>query len=115
MSGAITRKAVKDVTCEEWGWVAGRVVSFCNLDVTEVFEFGSGVSTRALGLVVGDEEGSDRNMTTNNMYKAPSKNIFISHYLVTYVNNSEMTTQKFLRPETNHWHCLFIFEYFFRS
>ena len=36
MSGYILRKLVKDVACEEWGWVAERVVRFYNLDVTEV-------------------------------------------------------------------------------
>ena len=72
MSGVILRKSVKDVTCEEWEWVAGRVVSLYNLDVTEVAELGSGVSARTLVLVAGAEEVSDRNMMTNEMSKFPS-------------------------------------------
>ena len=109
MGDYISRKAVKDVACEEWGWVARRVVGFCNLDVTGVAEFGSGASARTLGSVARSEEGSDSNMMTNEMSKAPSKSIYIYHNLVTYVNDSEMTTQNFLRPETNHWYCPFAF------
>ena len=55
MSGAILIKLVNYVLCEEWGWFAGKVVSFCNLDVTKVAEFYSVVSARMLGAVVGDE------------------------------------------------------------
>ena len=59
MSVSILRKAVKDVSCNEWGWVDGRVVSLCNLDVTEFTEFGSGIGARTLCAVAGAEEGSD--------------------------------------------------------
>ena len=55
MSGDILIKVLKNVACGEWGWVAGRVVSFYNLDVTKVAELGSGVSGRMLGAVAGDE------------------------------------------------------------
>ena len=55
MSGAILRKVVKEVAFEEQGWVAGRVFRLCNIDVTEVSEFGSGVSTRTLGAIVRAE------------------------------------------------------------
>ena len=88
MSGAIFRKAVKDVACEERGWVAGRVVSFCNLGVTVVAEFGISISARTLGSVLVSEEGSDSNIITNEMYKAPSKSIYIYHHRVTYMNYS---------------------------
>ena len=47
------------------GVVDGRFVSFCNIDVTEVGEFGSNVSKRMLGTVAGDEEVSNRNIITN--------------------------------------------------
>ena len=113
MSGDILEKVVKDVACEQWGWVAGRVVGFFNLDVTEVAEFGSGVRTRALSSVVGVEEGSNSNMTNNEISKAPSKSIYIYHNIATFVNNSEMITQNLLRPATNHRYCTFIFEDFF--
>ena len=53
MSGAILGKAVKDVTCEELGWVAVMIVVFCNLDVTKVTDFGSSVSGRALVVFMG--------------------------------------------------------------
>ena len=59
MSSAILRKDVKEVACEEWGWFAERVVSLCNLDVTEFTEFGSGISARTLCAVTGAEEGSN--------------------------------------------------------
>ena len=67
MSGDILRKATKDSACKEWGWVAGRVVSFCNLDVTEVAEFSSSVSASTLGAVTEVEKGSDINMKNNEM------------------------------------------------
>ena len=102
-------KAMKDIACEEWGWVAERVVGFCNLDVTKVAKFGSGVSMRTLGLVVGSEEGSDNNMMTNDMYKAQSKSIYVYYYIVTSVNDSEMITQNFLLPERNHRYYPFVF------
>ena len=85
MRVAILRKAVKDVACEELGWVAGRVVGFFNLDITEVDEFGSGISARTLGLVAGAKEGSNNNMVTNEMSKSPSKSIYIYHHLITSV------------------------------
>ena len=50
---------MKDVACEEWGWVSGRVVSLCNIGATKVTEFVSSVSARALGSITGDEEGSN--------------------------------------------------------
>ena len=100
MSGDILIKAVKDVACEEWGWVNGRVVSFFNLDVTQVAEFCSGVSARTLGLVAGAGESRDSNMITNKISKEPSNSIYIYHHLVTYMNDSEMINQKFLRPAT---------------
>ena len=74
------------------GWVAGRVVSFFNLEVTKVSALGSGASARTLRAVAGAEEGSNINMTTNEMYKEPSKSIYINHHLVTYVNDSYMIT-----------------------
>ena len=77
MSGDILRKSVKDVASEERGWVAGIVVSFCNINVTEVAEFGSGINARTLGLVTGSEEGSDSNMITNEMSKVSSNTIYI--------------------------------------
>ena len=80
MSGAILRKAVKDVPCEKWGWVSGRVISLCNINVTKVAEFGSGVRMRMLGLVAGSEEVSNSNMMTDDMSKAPSKIIYIEHH-----------------------------------
>ena len=92
MSSAIWIKVVKDVAFEGWGWVAGRVISFFNIEVTEVDEFGNSISARTLGSVAGAEEGSNRNMMTNGIYKAPSKSIYTSHYLVTSVNNSERIT-----------------------
>ena len=109
MSGAIMRKAVKDVSCEEWGWVAGRVVSFYNLEFIEVAEFGSGISARTLGSVAGDEEVSDSNMMTDYMSKEPSKSIYIYHHLVTSVSYSEMINQNFLCPVKNHRYCPFVF------
>ena len=48
-------KLVMGVACEECGWVARGVVSFCNLDVIKVAEFGSSVSARTLVLVTGAE------------------------------------------------------------
>ena len=42
---------MKEVACKEWGWDAGSVVSFCNLDVTEVSELGSGGRARTLGSI----------------------------------------------------------------
>ena len=66
---------MKDVACEEWGWFARRVFNFCNLDVTKVAKFGSGVTMRALCSVVISEEGSNCNMMTNEMSKIPSKSI----------------------------------------
>ena len=65
MSGIILRKLMKDIASEEWGWVAGRFVNLYNLDVAEVAEFGSSVSVRTLGAVMGSEEVSDSNMMTN--------------------------------------------------
>ena len=67
MSGDILRKAVNKVACEEWGCITGRVVSFCNLDVTEVAEFSSSVSASTLGAVTEVEKGSDINMKNNEM------------------------------------------------
>ena len=75
---------MKDVACEEWGWVAVRVVSFCNLYITYVTELGSDISAITLGVVARDEEGSDSNMMTTYMYKVPSKSIYIDHRLVIY-------------------------------
>ena len=92
MSGAILRKSVKDVVCEEWGWVTGRVVSIFYLNITKVAEFGSGVSARSPGTVAGAEQVSNRNMTTNDMSKAPSKSIYIGNNVFTSVNDSEMIT-----------------------
>ena len=92
MGGTILRKEVKDVAGEEWGWVAGRVVSFCNLEVTKVAEFGSSVSLRTLGLVTGAEEDRDINMMTNGMSDSQSKSIYINHHLVNSVKNIEMIT-----------------------
>ena len=83
---------MKDVTCEEWGWVAGRVVSFCNLDVTEVAEFGSGTSVRTLDVVAGAEEGININMVTNDKSKAPIKKLYINHHIVNSMNDSELIT-----------------------
>ena len=74
------------------GPVSGKIVSFCNIDVTEVSEFCSGVSARTLGAVTGDEWGSDSNMMTNQMLKAPSKSIYICHLLDIFVNDSEVLT-----------------------
>ena len=68
------------------------VVSFCNLDVTKVDEFGSGVNVRTLGSFAGAEEVSDSNIMTNEMPKAPSESIYIYHHIITYVNDSEMIT-----------------------
>ena len=59
----------------------------CNLDFTEVSEFGSSIIARALGLVAGSEEDSDSNMTTNEMTKVPSKSIYIGNNLVTSVDD----------------------------
>ena len=92
MIGDILRKAVKDVACEEWGWVSGRVVIFCNIDVTKVTEFSNGVRMRIIGLVTVDEDVIDRNMMTNEMTKSLSKSIYIDHNIVTSVNDSEMIT-----------------------
>ena len=75
MIGSILRKLMKDVACEEWGWVDGRVVYFCNLNLTKVAEFGSGVSARTLGSVAGAEESSNSNIMINEMSKDPSKSI----------------------------------------
>ena len=88
MRGAIAIKAVKDVACEEWGQVAGRVVSFCNIDVTEIAKFGSGIIARIIGLFTGSEKGRDRNFMTNEINKLLIENIYIYHHLVTYVKNS---------------------------
>ena len=79
---------MKGITCEEWGWVSGKVVVFCNLDVTDVAEFGSGVSMRTLGSFTGSEEGSDGNMMANDISKAPSKSIYIYHHRFTSLNYS---------------------------
>ena len=56
MSSSILEKAAKDVACEECGQVAGRVVSFFNIDITEVAKLGIGASVRMLGTVVGADE-----------------------------------------------------------
>ena len=90
MSGDILIKLAKEIACEEWGWVAGRVISFCNIDVTKVAEFGCSVRYKTLGLVAGYEEGRDRNKMANKTYKSLSKRIYINHNLVTSMNNSEM-------------------------
>ena len=37
------------------GRVSGRIISFCNIDVTEVSGFGISISARTLGAVTGDE------------------------------------------------------------
>ena len=37
------------------GPVSGKIVSFCNIDVTEVSEFGISISAMTLGAVTGDE------------------------------------------------------------
>ena len=50
MSGDILRRLAKGVACKEWGWVYGRMISFCNIDVTKVDESGSGVRGRFLVL-----------------------------------------------------------------
>ena len=93
MSGIILRKSMKDIASEEWGWVAGRVVSFCNLDVNQVSKFGNGVSTRTLGKVTGSEEDSNINVIINDIAKAPIKSIYINHNLVNSVNNRLVTAQ----------------------
>ena len=92
MSSNILRKDVKEVACEEWGWVAERVVSLCNLDVTEVAVFGSGISAKTLGAVAGSEESSYINMMANEMSKVTIKSIYIDHHLVNSVKYSETTT-----------------------
>ena len=92
MSGSILLKVMKDVSCQEWGWVTGRIFSLCNLDVTQVAEFGSSVSVRTLGAVMGSEEVSDSNMMTNYIYKTPSNILYIDHHLVTYENDGQMLT-----------------------
>ena len=66
---------MKYIACEERGWVAGRVVGFCNLYVTEVAESGSGVSMRTLGSVAGYEEISHIIMMNKDMSKELSKSI----------------------------------------
>ena len=109
MSGAILRKLVKDIACEEWEWVAGKFVNLYNLDVAEVAEFGSGISAGTLGSVAVAEEGSDINIMTNEMSKVPGKSIYIYHHLVTSVKDNEMITQKFLRLATNHQYYPFVF------
>ena len=81
---------MKDVACEGWGSVPRRVFSFCNLDFTKVAEFSSSISARKFGAVVGTDEGSNFNMTNNEIPKAPSKSIYMEHYLVTFVNNRKM-------------------------
>ena len=88
MRGASLRKALKDVDCEEWGWVSGRVVSLCNIDVTEVTKFGSFVSARTQGAVAGTEGGRNSNIMTTKMSKALSKSIYINHHFKTSVNNN---------------------------
>ena len=108
MIGVILREAVKNIACEEWEWVAVMVVSFCNIDVTKVSEFVSVISARMLGSVSEAEEGSDINIMKNDITKEPNNSIYIYHYLVTSVNDSEMITQKFLRPDKNHWCCPFV-------
>ena len=45
-----------------------------------------------ISAVTGAEEGSNRNMITNDMSKVPSKGIYIDHHLFTSVNDSEMIT-----------------------
>ena len=92
MRGDILRKEVKSLICEEWGWVTGRVVSFCNIEVTNVTDFGSSVSARMLETVAVYEEESNRNKMTYEMSKAPSKSIYIDHNFVTSVIDSEMIT-----------------------
>ena len=63
---------------------------FCNLDINEVSEFGSGVSARALGAVAGYEEDRNSNIMTNDISKLPSNSINIYHNFVTYIKDSEM-------------------------
>ena len=72
--------------------VAGRVVGFCNLDVTKVAEFGSGINARVLGSGAQDEEVSDRNMMTNEMSKMANKSIYMNYNLATSMKNTEMIT-----------------------
>ena len=74
------------------GPVSGKIVSFCDIYVTGVSELGIGISARTLGAVTGDEWGSDSNMMTNQMLKAPSKSIYICHLLDIFVNDSEVLT-----------------------
>ena len=64
------------------GWVPGRVVSFCNLDVTKVAEFGSGVSARMLGTFLEAEEVININIMTKEMSKALSNRIYIDLILL---------------------------------
>ena len=92
MKGNILRKAVKDVNCEERGWVARKIFSFYNIDVTKVAEFGSSASTRRIGAVTGYEENIDINMMTNDISKVPSKIIYIENHFFTSMNDSEMIT-----------------------
>ena len=83
---------MKGVACKEWGWVTGRVFSFYNIEFTKVAAFGSGVSKRTLGAVVGAEDVRNINTMTNDMPKAPSKSIYINHHIVTSVNDNKMAT-----------------------
>ena len=76
MISSILIKAVKDIACGECGLVTGRVASFCNIDFTEVDEFGTGISVRMLGAFMGAEEGRNSNMMTNEMSKALNKSIY---------------------------------------
>ena len=85
------KNSVKDVACEEWGWFSGRVISFCNIDVTKVPEFGNFIIPRMLSVVEGAEEGSDSYIMTNEISKVPSNRIYIEHHLVTSAIDIEMT------------------------
>ena len=79
---------MKDVSCEKWGCVAGRVVSFDDLDVAEVAVLGSGVSARTLGFLGESEEGNVSNIMTNEMSKGLSNIIYIYHHLFTSLNDN---------------------------
>ena len=82
---------MKDIVCEKWRWVTVRVVSFCNIDVTEVPEFSNVIIPRMLSVVEGAEEGSDSYIMTNEISKVPSNRIYIEHHLVTSAIDIEMT------------------------
>ena len=85
---------MKDIVCEKWGWVTGRVVSFYNIDVTKVSEFGGNISVRTIGAIAGAEQrsNSNSNMMTNNNPKALIKSIYINHNFSTSVHHSKMIT-----------------------